>query len=442
MKNSLRFPSWVFYAASRYVSARRRDKSSPSAFLSVLGIAVGVMALIVVLSVMNGFQLGFIESILELSSYHVRIENVPADKMDGSFVQDLRSSPGLVSVIPFVELQGIVRGSRRGQQACVIRGIPANAADLDPGFAEKLDFEAGSFDLSDPRSALVGAELARILGLSVGDEFTALALSGTSFEAISPENGSFRVAGIFRSGFYDYDLGWAFIGLDAATALHGLNAPFVYGIKLSNRWNDAAAVANLDRLTAGSGMRVVSWRHFNRAFFGALRTEKIMMFLLVGLIFVIVALNIFQAQRRMALERREEIGLLRAVGASVFSVRLVFACDGLIIGLAGATSGLVAGLLLAGNIQAFFSVLEFVANAVIGVINLAASIFSGGNADGAESFSIFSPAVFYIREIPSRTIPLEVVVIYCFGFLSSTLAAWTASGKAALERPAEVLRYE
>lgn len=442
MKSPLRFPSWIFYAASRYVSARRRDKSSPSAFLSVLGIAVGVMALIVVLSVMNGFQLGFIESILELSSYHVRVENNQADKMDGVFAQDLRKSPGVVSVIPFVELQSIVRGSRRVQQACVIRGIPVNAAELDPGFADKLEFEAGAFDLSDPRSALVGAELAKSLGLSVGDEFSALALSGTSLEAISPGNGSFRVAGVFRSGFYDYDLGWAFIGLDAATALHGGNAPLVYGIKLSNRWNDAAVVADLEQLTAGTGMRVVSWRHFNRAFFGALRTEKIMMFLLVGLIFVIVALNIFQSQRRMALERREEIGLLRAVGASIFSVRLVFACDGLIIGLAGATSGLVAGLLLAGNIQAFFSALEFTANAFIVLANLVVSIFSGGNADGAEAFSIFSPTVFYIREIPSRIIPVEVALIYGFGFLSSTLAAWTASGKAALERPAEVLRYE
>ena len=442
MRNPLRFPTWVFYAASRYVSARRRDKSSPSAFLSILGIAVGVMALIVVLSVMNGFQLGFIESILELSSYHVRIENVPADRMGGKFAQELRSSPGVVSVIPFVELQSIVRGSRRVQQACVIRGIPVNAAEQDPGFTDKLDFEEGAFDLSDPRSALVGAEMARSLGLSVGDEFTALALSGASLEAINPENGSFRVAGIFRSGFYDYDLGWAFIGLDAATALHGRNAPFLYGVKLSNRWNDAAVVADLEKLTAGTGMRVVSWRQFNRAFFGALRTEKIMMFLLVGLIFVIVALNIFQSQRRMALERREEIGLLRAVGASVFSVRLVFACDGFIIGLAGATSGLVAGLLLAGNIQTFFSALEFVVNGFITLVNLVASILSGGNAEEAGTFSIFSPAVFYLREIPSRTIPLEVVLIYSFGFLSSTLAAWTASGKAALERPAEVLRYE
>ena len=435
-----RIPLWVPYAASRYLSSRRRDRSVPSSILAVAGIGTGVMALIVVLSVMNGFQLGFIESILEISSYHVRVEAPPAAEPDARLIEALRSYEGVAAALPFLELQAIARGALRSQQGCLVRGIPPEAPALDPGLAGKLEFESGSFDLSDPRAILLGAELAGILSLAVGDEISLLSLSGSALDSLSPEDSVFRVAGIFRSGFYEYDLGWAFIGLDAAARLYGENAPYVYGVKLYDRWKDESAVADLSRLPSAAGAQVVSWRTFNRAFFGALRTEKLLMFLLVGLIFVVVGLNVFQSQRRIALERREEIGLLRAVGASTFAVRLVFACDGFLVGLSGATAGLVPGLLVSLNIQAFFSFLETIVNAVVSLANSIAYAVSG--APAADSFSIFSPAVFYIKGIPSRTIPFEVAAVFLFGLLSATVASWLASGRAARERPAEVLRYE
>ncbi|MFA6506021.1 MAG: ABC transporter permease [Treponemataceae bacterium] len=437
-----RFPSWILFAASRYLSARRRDKSAPSSILPIAGIATGVMALIVVLSVMNGFQMGFIESILEISSYHIRVEAPPESVPNESLLRDLRSFDGIASVLPFLELQTIARGSRRTQQGCLIRGIPADAASRDPGLAKKLNFEEGSFDLSDPRTVLLGAELARSLSLRLGDEVSLLSLSGAAMDTLSPEDATFRVSGIFRSGFYEYDLGWGFIALEAAERLHGKESPFVYGVKLRDRWKDEAAVATISRLASVSGSKVVSWRTFNRAFFGALRTEKVMMFLLVGLIFIVVGLNVFQAQRRAALERREEIGLLRAVGASSFAVRLVFACDGFLVGLTGATAGLIPGLLISNNIALFFSILEFIVNSALGVANMVVSFVSGAPAVGAGSFSIFSPAVFYLKEIPSRTIPAEAAAVFLFGLLSATIAAALASGRASRERPAEVLRYE
>lgn len=434
--------AWIPFAASRYLSARRRDKSSPSSILAVSGIGVGVMALIVVLSVMNGFQLGFIESILEISSYHLRVEPAPAAELDPKLLSDIRAVPGVSAALPFVELQTIARGERRTQQGCLVRGIPADARGLDPGLASRLDFEQGGFDLGDPRAVLVGAELARSLAVAVGDELSLLSLSGAALDTLAPEDAVFRVAGIFRSGFYEYDLGWAFIGIEAAARLHGGQVPYVYGVKLADRWRDEAAAASLSRLASAAGAKVSSWRVFNRAFFGALRTEKVMMFLLVGLIFVVVGVSVFQSQRRAALERREEIGLLRAVGASAAAVRLVFAFDGFVVGLIGAAAGLLAGLVVSGNIAAFFAGLELVVNAGIDAANAVLSLVSGGRAAVSGSFSIFSPAVFYLKEIPSRTIAAEAAAVFLFGLGSATAAAWLASGRAARERPAEVLRYE
>jgi lipoprotein-releasing system permease protein len=163
------------------------------------------------------------------------------------------------------------------------------------------------------------------------------------------------------------------------------------------------------------------------------------MFILVGLIFIVVGLNIFQAQRRSVLQRREEIGLLRAVGGGEKAVQFVFVLDGAIIGFTGAGIGLFLGLVIASNTPQFFSFVEDIINIFIGILNEIAYLFGFGMAG---HFSIFSPQVFYLKETPSRIIPHEVVIIFFFGFLSALVAGWFASRKVIKFQPAEVLRDE
>ncbi|GHV50245.1 hypothetical protein AGMMS49579_03520 [Spirochaetia bacterium] len=428
---------WIGFVAGRYV--RRGRKNSPSPILAILGIATGVLALIIILAVMNGFQLGFIESILEISSYHLRAEEFPPERA-AEIGDRIRSLNGISSVLPFREFQGLIRGRRTAQHGVVIRGIPADALLRDAGMAAKLEFESGSFDLENDHSILLGTELARALSVRLGDEITLFSIAGLfAEEDNSASVNSFTVTGIFRSGFYEYDLGWGFINPETSEALAGPELSL--GIKLRDRWQDRQALALIERtLAAENGLndiKLSTWQDYNRAFFGALRTEKLFMFLLVGLIFIVVGLNIFQAQRRAVLERREEIGLLRAVGGGDTAVRLIFVWDGFIIGLAGAGLGLILGLLIASHISFFFTLMESVVNWFIGIIN-----FFSGSFSGVGEFAVFSPAVFYIKEIPSRIIPHEVFLIFMFGFLSALLAAWFASGKVSRTGPAEVLRYE
>jgi lipoprotein-releasing system permease protein len=413
----------------------------------VLGIGTGVLALTVILAVMNGFQMGFIESILEVSSFHLRLEKLSPGTEETLGGELLRLS-GISSVLPFREFQAMIRGRRGTVEAAVIRGLPPKALERDRGLAGRLTFEEGSFDLLGPQTILLGAELARRLGLKTGDELSLLSLSGPFPENLSAGDSRFTLTGVFRTGFYEYDLGWGFINLETAGELEGPAAPAILGIKLRNRWQDERIRGEIEQLLASraspledpAAPALSSWRDYNRAFFGALRTEKLLMFTLVGLIFIVVGLNIFQAQRRIVLERREEIGLLRALGASDFSVRLVFVWDGFIIGLSGAGGGMALGLLIAGHIQAFFSLLEGLVNFFIGLLNGLSEL--SGFGPGAGEFAVFSPRIFYLKEIPSRLIPHEVVLIFMFGFLSALLAAWFASGKVSRTRPAEVLRYE
>jgi lipoprotein-releasing system permease protein len=432
--------------ASRYVSRSRR---SASPVFAVLGIATGVLALIVILGVMNGFQMGFIESILEISSYHIRVE-LPAQTEALDIAAGIAANPDVASVTPFREFHGLIRGSRSRPQAVLIRALPPDALDTDPGMKKKLVFESGSFDITGSRSILLGAELARRIPARVGDKISMVSIAGfletpdffaeedhtepmeDSAESSAEETSDgFTVTGIFRSGFYEYDLGWGFINIDTAREIDG--GPLFLGGKLKNRWQEP-------RLDLPPGSVMSTWRDYNRAFFGALRTEKLLMFVLVGLIFVVVGLNIFQSQRRAVLERREEVGLFLALGARERAVRLVFVWDGFIIGLTGASLGLGLGLLIAGNIATFFTILEAIVNFFIGIVNLVSSLFLGGGGMG--HFAVFSPTVFYLKEIPSRIIPHEVVLIFMFGFLSALLAAWFASGRVSKTRPAEVLRYE
>jgi lipoprotein-releasing system permease protein len=435
---------WIGFVAARYVSRGRRN--SPSPVLAIMGIATGVLALTVILAVMNGFQLGFIESILEISSCHLRIESFPAGKAD-ELAERLEAIPGILAAVPFREFQGLIRGSRETQHGAVVRGLPPGALERDEGMKGRLQFEAGSFDLSDPRFILMGAELARRLSVRSGDEVTLFSITGLLSSGVEENEdagaGTFIVKGLFRTGFYEYDAGWTFIGIGEAERLSG--ADMIMGVKLKNRWQDRQVLTLLkealkDWEGGAGGLKFSTWQDYNRAFFGALRTEKLFMFLLVGLIFVVVGLNIFQAQRRSVLERREDIGLFRAVGAADTAVRLVFVWDGVIIGFTGAASGMCLGLLIASHISLFFAVLEGIVNFFIGIVNILSSL-AGISRDAGE-FAIFSPAVFYIKEIPSRIIAREVVLIFMFGFLSALFAAWFASGKVARTGPAEVLRYE
>jgi lipoprotein-releasing system permease protein len=417
---------WIGFIAGRLVWRSLKKRGSPPPVLSIVGIAVGVLALTVIISVMNGFQQGFIESILEISSYYVRL--TPPAGQD-ALIENIRALPSVRSAVPFRELQVLLRGGY-GQQAALIRGLHSTAAEEDPRMAEKLVFEKGSFDLEAEDSILLGTELAARLRLELGDRVELISVGGSGAlmsGAELPEKSFFTLRGIFRSGFYEYDLGWGFINFDRAGELEGED--YILGLKLTDRWQDKKAAAAVAAL-APAGSEIKTWRDFNRAFFGALRTEKLFMFVLVGLIFIVVGLNIYQAQRRMVLERREEIGLLRAVGAGEKAVRLVFVWDGFVIGLAGAGSGMILGLLFSCTIAAFFTLLE---NAVNGIL----SLFQRGG-----DFAVFSPAVFYIKEIEARVIPREVLLIFLFGLFSALGAAWFASGRVSRIRPAEVLRYE
>jgi lipoprotein-releasing system permease protein len=430
---------FILFVAARYFRTKRRHKRIAYSILSALGIAVGVMTLIVVMAVMNGFQLSFVEPILQVKSYHIQLSLTDGIGLSEQSLAAIRQMKNVSAVIPFVELQGIANT----RHPCIIRAIPSAAIEDDRGFAESF---ASAFQRPDRETLgsigtiVIGAKLAAQLGLREGDTISIFTMSGSSFDGSSPRGVDLIVSGLFKTGFYEIDLNWAFISLETAQMFEERLSP-VYGIKLRSRFRVDETMRSLKDLLDTRQVKMQSWREFNRVFFGALLTEKLTMMFLIGLIFVVVGLNIFHSLRRAVQERMEEIATLKALGASGSAVKNIFISEGFMIGFFGSLAGMLLGLLVASNINTFFRLVEALANTFfIPLIEYALSPF--GEEISIPPVSIFSPMVFYIDEVPVRVLLPESFGVCVVALLCSSLAAAFAANRVTRFRPAIIMRNE
>lgn len=438
---------WILFVSARHFRTRRREKGHTAGVLSVLGIAAGVMTLISVLAVMNGFQFGTIEDILEVGSFHLQVTPAAGTGAPDApaVAEQINGVRGVRAAVPYAESWGLAYGYFPDPLAVQVRAVPPDVLTADARFAANIDVVSGRWELAGG-TVVMGQELARRLGARVGDAIRIVGFSGT-LSTTDPLTAEFELVGVFRTGFLEYDAGWAFTALPAAgasagdgLAALGLDRVDRIGVKLDERFRDRSVARRIRNALPQA--RVESWREYNRAIFGALRLEKTMMMLLVGLIFVVVSVNIYQSLRRSVVERTEEIGVLKALGAPPLPLQLVFVVEGLMIGLAGGLSGLGLGLAVSLNINGIFRAAEFVVNAAAGAGQWIASLSAAGGADGGATFSIFNPAYFYLEEVPAVVVPVEVAGVVLFAVASATVAAYAASRRVSAIAPADVLRYE
>jgi lipoprotein-releasing system permease protein len=440
----MRSRAWIGFVSRRWFAARKASGGAASSVLASAGLAVGVAALIVVLGVMNGFQMGYIESILEVSSFHVRVTEEGTGGPDWSLVEKLSSMRGVRSVLPFVETVVLASGADGGSLPLKIEAVPADAGSRDPGFVSALGLAKPGSGGPGPESPLfsgsegiaLGSELSRSLNAARGSSLGLTAIVADPEEGIGTRELDYPVTSVFHSGYYEFDSNLGFISLEKARELFpaGASIRYIYGVKLKDRYADRAFLAEFRKLGL-EGASAESWRDYNRSFFGALRTEKTVMMLLVGLIFLVVGVNIYHSMRRNVAERMEDIAVLKALGGSAEELTRSFMLDGLAVGVAGAVSGAILGLLLAVNINGVFHIVEAAVN---GALGLAARLFGGGGA----AFSIFSPQYFYLMEVPVRVLFPETCFVVAAAIGSSVAAAWSAASRVSSFDPAEVLRYE
>lgn len=421
---------WINFISQRFSRVDRKGRTAVTSTLASLGVCFGVMALIVTISVMNGFQMEFIDAIMEVSSYHLMAKN---NNQNEEFTKWCSEESLIKTVTPFYEAQGLMVGRNGKQSASLIRAIPEDVCEIDSGFSNQLKIISGTFDVSGTGKIVLGYTLARNLGVKKGDKISILALSGSSDVSLLSNDRNFEVTGTFYTGYGDINSTYAFINIEDGKKYFGSSAECIYGIKLTDSSKDSAVTHLINKTF--NGIECESWRSYNRTFFGALRVEKNMLMLLVFLIFVVVAVNIYNGMRRIVYERREEIAVISALGGTPSQIQSVFIMQGFMTGVKGAIPGLILGLFVCMKMETVFMLVSKVQYYALYFVQM---IINPANASSVAENPMFS----VYGAIPARMFPSEILLITFFGIFSSLAASWAASKGVLKLTVAEVLRDE
>ncbi|MGO9274633.1 MAG: ABC transporter permease [Terriglobia bacterium] len=337
-----------FFVALRYLKAKRRQAAiSVVTVISVLGIAAGVCALVVALAINNGFREELESRLLGATSNVnlVRSENDGIRNYE-ALTDRLARLPGVVAASPALYEEVLVSSRQRGQ-GVVLKGIDPGRELRVAGLLAhvrqgSLSDLAQTFANAD--AIIIGKELSRSLGVSVGDTLLVTSPQGylTPFGVV-PKYQHFRVVGVFDSGFYDFDATWAFINLGAAQRLFDLrDIVSVIEFKVDDIYR-APEVADVIQHAAGQGFATTTWEEQNHSLFTALKLERVVTILTIGLIMLVAALNIFITLAMMVMEKNRDIAVLMSMGARRRQISAVFALHGVLIGAVGGALGLVLG---------------------------------------------------------------------------------------------------
>jgi lipoprotein-releasing system permease protein len=409
---------WRYTRAGR--ATRRNGFISFISGVSMLGIALGVAALIIVLSVMNGFQKEVRDRMLGVVS-HVEIYGpgggVLADP--ARTVREARADPQVVAAAPFVAAQALLA---RGEdmRGTIVRGIDPVAEPALTDLARTLEASGALRELVPGRfGVIVGGELARQLGLRRGDAVTLIVPGGQVTPAgVVPRLKQMTVAGTFEAGHFEFDSGLVFMHLEDAQRLFRLEGPTGVRLKLADL-HQAREVARALALRLSGDVVVRDWTRQNRNWFAAVQLEKRMMSIILTLIVAVAAFNLVSTLVMTVTDKRADIAILRTLGASPASVMGIFVVQGATVGVAGTLAGLLLGLGIALNIDILVPALEQLLGA-----------------------RFLPQDIYLISRMPSDPQAADIVPIASISLVLAFLATLYPSWRASRVNPAEALRYE
>ncbi|MEG2899674.1 MAG: lipoprotein-releasing ABC transporter permease subunit [Massilia sp.] len=394
-------------------SSGRSSFISFISLISVAGIALGVAALIIVLSVMNGFQKQVTDRMLSVLA-HIEVFDASGSMPDWQArAKEAAQNPAVLGSAPFVETQGLL--VRDG----IVRGVLPGVEDNVSTVAKQI--RAGSFDALKPGSfnIVLGYALARALGVGMGDKVTMVLAQGQVTPAgMVPRTRSFTVAGIFEAGHFDFDAALSFVHIEDAQRLERQQAPSGLRLRIANMREAPQVAAELKASMKGD-LVVRDWPKLNANWYAAVQTEKKMMFIILTLIIAVAAFNLVSSLVMTVTEKQADIAILRTLGASPGSIMKIFMVQGAVVGVLGTLAGVAMGVGVSKNIGVIVPFIE----RLLGV-------------------EFLSKDIYLISTVPSELYTPDVVTIGIVSVVLAFAATIYPSWAASRVKPAEALRYE
>ncbi|HZA94708.1 MAG TPA: lipoprotein-releasing ABC transporter permease subunit [Burkholderiaceae bacterium] len=407
----------------RYTRAGRRARRrngfiSFISGISMIGIALGVMALIVVLSVMNGFVYQVRDRMLSVVS-HVEVFANNGSLPDWRAIEQIaRRNPQVIGAAPYINAQALLTNGESVRGA-LVRGIDPVA---EPQVSEIASQVRGVplTGLADGEfGVILGGELARTLGVLRGEKVTLIAPQGQVTPAgVVPRLKQFTVISTFDSGHFEYDSSLALIHIGDAARLFRVDGPTGVRLKLKDLERAPEVALELAR-SFDPGVLVRDWGRQNRSYFAAVQIEKRMMFIILALIVAVAAFNLVSTLVMTVTEKQSDIAIMRTLGASPSSVMVVFMVQGALIGILGTLLGVASGLLVANNLDTIFPAIERIAG-----------------------FPLIPKDIYFISSLPSDPRASDIVPIALISMVLSLVATLYPSWRASRVKPAEALRYD
>jgi lipoprotein-releasing system permease protein len=413
---------YELFVGLRYTRAKRKNHFiSFISMTSMVGIALGVAALIIVLSVMNGFQAELRNRILGVASHIEITEFTNQLSQWPALAAQVQEQPNIKASAPYIMAQGMLSNGQAVQGA-LIRGVLPSEEDkvADLGKSMKVgkldDLEPGAFNI------ILGSDLAYTLGVNVGEKIVLMAPQGQfTPTGVVPRIKQFTVVGLFQIGMYEYDSGLALIHLQDAAKLYRMGDQ-VSGLrlKIDNLFDAPVMTAELTKsLTPLGAYYITDWTQQHANFFKAIQLEKRVMFIILTLIVAVAAFNIVSTLVMAVTDKRADIAIMRTLGASPRSIMQIFIIQGALIGIIGTFFGAILGIVIALNID---TIIPFIEN-----------LFQ---------VQFLAKDVYYISELPSKLEWSDTTTIIITSIILSLLATLYPSYKASKINPAEALRYE
>jgi len=424
------FSPFEFVIAMRYLRARRKEGGiALIAIISFLGIMLGVAALIIVLSIMNGFRYELLSQLLGAQSHvYVDVRGLTEPEVD-LIEREISSIPGVLNVGPRYEGQALFTANGQTVGAQVVGITPRDLSNISrisavPADGDRYGLIDGTFETfgvgnNGGDTILIGRALATRLAVVPGDQITVLAPTGSSspFGTV-PRRKAYTVGGIFTVGVHQFDQVVTFMPLDQALLFFAQDAPLTIEARVESPVDIDPMMTQI-RDAVGSGIYISDWRDQSQAFYQALQVERFAMRLILSVVILIAALNIITGLIMLVKNKGRDIAILRTMGATRGSVMRIFLLIGLMIGAVGAMSGAIFGFLFVFNIEHVQNLIE-----------------------GMTGVDPFNPEVYFLTRLPARIDPGEVGFAVLFGLLSAFLAALPPAWRAARLDPVEALRYE